>query len=35
MYVNPIAFGVICTIGVEIAIILVCAAIAAVRSEKK
>lgn len=35
MYVNPFLFGVFCTIVVEIALVLVCAVIAAGRSDKK
>ena len=33
MYVNPFAFGVLCTIGVEIVALIVCAAIAIRRSD--
>lgn len=35
MYVNPFWFGVLCTIGAEIALVLVCAVIAAGRSDRK
>ena len=35
MYVNPFIFGVLCTVGVEIAIFLICAIVVAGRSDKK
>ena len=35
MYVNPFIFGVLCTIGVEIVMVLVCAITIAGRSDKK
>ena len=35
MYVNPFIFGALCTIGVEIVAVLVCAVILAGRSDKK